>query len=229
MISFFWKRDPGIYIFEETQKSIQGGIGDNSCPGKYWFNREKCKIFDGYLTTPRSIYGFGKCGAWFFVHKVLFTLQEHVETTKTDKTRFSFDKKMNLLVEQQLFNNVPFQSTKWKKKEMCVDKKLQQNNGDVYCWTCRIENFFKFQPIKRQIFRTAKSAKPAVIIWVVLSFTKINNYVFCWQWHTLFCQNDETWLQKWKTISFSEEISPQITINDTRTWNTKGKFFLFMA
>ena len=28
-----------------------------------------------------------------FVHKVLFTLQEHVKTKKTDKTRFVFAKK----------------------------------------------------------------------------------------------------------------------------------------
>ena len=39
----------------------------------------------GYVTTPRSIHGCAKCGAWLFVHKVLFKLQEHVMTTKTEK------------------------------------------------------------------------------------------------------------------------------------------------
>ena len=34
-----------------------------------------------------------KCGAWLFVHKVPFLLQEHVKTTKTDKTRFFFARK----------------------------------------------------------------------------------------------------------------------------------------
>ena len=48
---------------------------------------------DGYVTTPRSIYGYGKCGAWLFVDKVH---KELVNATKTDKTRFFFDKKGTL-------------------------------------------------------------------------------------------------------------------------------------
>ena len=55
--------------------------------------REKCEYLDGYVTTPRSIYACGKCRAWLFVHKVLFMLQEHVKTTKTDKTRLFFARK----------------------------------------------------------------------------------------------------------------------------------------
>ena len=49
---------------------------------------EKCESNGGYVTTPRSIYGCGKCGAWLFAHKVPIMLQEHVKTTITDKTRF---------------------------------------------------------------------------------------------------------------------------------------------
>ena len=77
----------GLY-FEEIPKSIQDVIGDLYCPGNYCFNTEKCQSLDCYVITPRSTYGCGKCRAWLFVHKVLFTLQEHVKTTKTDKTRF---------------------------------------------------------------------------------------------------------------------------------------------
>ena len=92
-ISFFLSLGQGVYIFEERAKSIQEVIGDVYCPGKYCFNREKCESIGGYVTTPRSIYGCRKCGAWLFVHKVPFKLQEHVKTTKTDKTRFFFAKK----------------------------------------------------------------------------------------------------------------------------------------
>ena len=53
----------------------------------------KCESLDGYVATARSIYGCRKCEAWLFVHKVPFMLQEHVKTTKTDKTRFFFAKK----------------------------------------------------------------------------------------------------------------------------------------
>ena len=86
--SFFVSLGQVVYIFEERPKSIQELIGDVYCPGEFCLNREQCESNGGYVTTPRSVYGFGKCGAWLFVHKALFTLQEHVRTTKTDKTRF---------------------------------------------------------------------------------------------------------------------------------------------
>ena len=91
--SFFLSFGQGVYIFEENPKSIQDVFGDVYCSGEYCLNREKCESFAGYVATPRSIYGCGKCGAWFFVHKVSFMLQEHLKTTKTDKTRFFFAKK----------------------------------------------------------------------------------------------------------------------------------------
>ena len=86
--SFFLSLGQGVYIFEESPKSVQDVIGDFYCPGEYCLNREKCKSFGGYVTAPRSIYGCGKCGAWLFVHKVPFMLQEHGKTRKTDKTHF---------------------------------------------------------------------------------------------------------------------------------------------
>ena len=91
--SFFLSFGPGVYILEESPKSVQDVIGDVYCPGKYCLNTENCKSTGGYVTTPRSNYCCDNCGAWLFVHKVLFTLQEHVKTTKTDKTRFFFGRK----------------------------------------------------------------------------------------------------------------------------------------
>ena len=55
--SLFFSFDQGVYLFDESPKSSQYGTGDVYCPGKIWFNREKCEFFDGYITTPRSIYG----------------------------------------------------------------------------------------------------------------------------------------------------------------------------
>ena len=92
--SFFLSLGQGVYVFEESPTSVQDVIGDVYCPGEFCLNREKCESIGGYVTTPRSIYGCGKCGAWLFVHKVPFRLQEHVKTTKTDKTRFFFAKKV---------------------------------------------------------------------------------------------------------------------------------------
>ena len=81
------------YIFEESSRSVQDVIGDVYCLGKYCLNRENCESIGGYVTTPRSIYGCGKCGAWLLVHKSLFVIQEHARTTKTDKFRFFFARK----------------------------------------------------------------------------------------------------------------------------------------
>ena len=54
--SFFLSLGQGVYIFEESPKSVQDVIGDVYCPGKYWSNREKYDSLGGYVTTPSSIY-----------------------------------------------------------------------------------------------------------------------------------------------------------------------------
>ena len=67
-----------------------------------------------------------------------------------------------MLPDKQIFINVLFQSTKYGKKELCVDNKVRETIGDMYCPTWRNENVFTFQPIKRLVSTTVKSAKPAV-------------------------------------------------------------------
>ena len=91
--SFLLSFGQGVYIFEESPKLIQDDIGVVYCPGECCLNREKCESVGGYVTTLRSIYGCAKCGAWLFVHKVPFMLQEQVKTTKTQKTGFFLAKK----------------------------------------------------------------------------------------------------------------------------------------
>ena len=44
-----------------------------------------------------------------------------------------------MLPDKQLFINVPFQSTKYGKKQFCVDNKVRETIGDVFCPTCRNE------------------------------------------------------------------------------------------
>ena len=152
---FFLSLGQGVYIFEENPKSIQDVIGDVYCPGEYCLNREKCKSIGAYVTTLRSVYGFDNCGAWLSVHKVPFTLQEYVKTTKTDKTAYSLLKKR--LHDKQLFNKVPFQSTKYSKKELCVDN--VKTIGDVYCPTCRNEKCVYISTNKATSFYDSKKCK----------------------------------------------------------------------
>ena len=58
--------------------------------------------------------------------------------SKDDKNRQNtlFCKKQ-MLHNKQLFNKIPFQSTKYRKKELCVDN--IKTIGDLYCPTCRNE------------------------------------------------------------------------------------------
>ena len=122
-----------VYVFEESPKSIRDVIGDVYCPGRYCFIREKCEYLDSYVTTPRSILGCGRCGTWLFVHKVLIMLQDHVRTTKRDKTRFLCHKRMILVPNKQLLPNVQIQSTKYGEKNLCLDNEVPEIIGDVYC------------------------------------------------------------------------------------------------
>ena len=88
--SFFCSFGQRDCIFEETPNSLEGVIRYVSISDKYCLNKEKCESLDGYVTTQRSIPGCDKRGAWLFLHKVPFALQEHVKTTITHKTRFFF-------------------------------------------------------------------------------------------------------------------------------------------
>ena len=48
---------------------------------------------------------------------------------------------MKLVPNKQLLRNVPFQSTKYRNKELCVDNKVRETSGVVYCLTCRNEKY----------------------------------------------------------------------------------------
>ena len=80
--------------------------------------------------------------AWGLV--VCSQSSSHITRARKDETNrkklaFSLPKRMSLLPEEQLLLIVPFQSTKYTEKELCVDKKIQETIGDVYCPTFRNE------------------------------------------------------------------------------------------
>ena len=101
-----------IMTYKELTR--EAAIGDEYCIYKNC-KEEKSVLLVAQVTTLRSIHGCGKCGGWSPVHKVSFTLQEHVKTSKTDETRCVCQK---LSAGKQKFVNVPIQSTKYKKDEM---------------------------------------------------------------------------------------------------------------
>ena len=66
---------------------------------------------------------------------------------------------MNLVPSKQLLLNVPFQSTKHRKKELCVDNKVQETTGDVYCPTCGNEKCLYISTNKTTSFYDFKKCK----------------------------------------------------------------------
>ena len=64
-----------------------------------------------------------------------------------------------MLLDKQLFINVPFQSTKYRKKELCVDNKVRETIGDVYCPTCRNEKCVNISTNETTSFYNCKKCK----------------------------------------------------------------------
>ena len=170
--SFFLSLGRGVYIFIENPKSIQGLItGDVYCPGDFCLSREICKSIGGYVTTPRSIYGCDNCGAWLFAHKLPFTFQEHVKTTKTDKTRFFLAKKRWTCYTTNTCSIKSHFSQPNIERRNCV----WTTSGLLgMCIVANVETkiVLTFQPLKRLVSTILKSAKPAVTFWKFLWRTK---------------------------------------------------------
>ena len=160
--SFFLSLGQGVYIFEESPKSIHDVTGDVYCLGKCCSNREKCESIRGYVTTPRSIYGCGKCGAGLFIHKVPFMLQEHVKTTQTDKTRFFFASKRRTWYPTNDYYLMSHFNQPNMERKICVwTTKYERLSEKCIVQHVEMKSVFTFQPIKRLVSTTVKSAKPA--------------------------------------------------------------------
>ena len=66
---------------------------------------------------------------------------------------------MNLVPNKQLLLNDPFQSTKYKKKGLCMDNKVRETIGVVYCRTGRIEKSVYISTNKTTSFYDCKKCK----------------------------------------------------------------------
>ena len=62
-----------------------------------------------------------------------------------------------MLPDKHIFINVPFQSTKYGKKELC--DKVRETIGDVYCPTCRKEKYVYLSTNEKTSFYDCKKCK----------------------------------------------------------------------
>ena len=100
--SFFCRLAKGFTFLKRAQNHFKMLLEMSIVLASIVPTERNASLLGGYVATPRSIYGCEKRGAWLFVHKVRFMLQEHVKTTKTDKTRFFFAKKIELATQQTI-------------------------------------------------------------------------------------------------------------------------------
>ena len=70
-----------------------------------------------------------------------------------------------MLPDKQFLLNAPFQSTKYRKKELCVDNKVREIVGDVYCPTCRNEKCVYLLTNKTTSFYDCKKCKACCHVW----------------------------------------------------------------
>ena len=138
------------------------------------------------------------------------------------KTRFFFAKKVNSLLDKQLFFNVPFQSTKYKKTELYVDNKKRETIRDVYCPTCRTEKCGNISTNKTSSFYDCKKYKACChVLNIPFKDQKPITVLFGGKGSYCFARKTTRDYKKRKIISLFEENSPPITIKHNRTWTKK--------
>ena len=84
------------------------------------------------------------------------------KTTKRQRKQIKhgfFAENINFLPDKQLSLNFPFQSTKFRKKKLCADNKVQETIEDVYCPTCRNKKCFYISTKKTTNFYDFKKCK----------------------------------------------------------------------
>ena len=124
---------------------------------------------------------------------------------------------MNLVPKKQLLLNVPFQSTKYRKNDLCVDNIVRETIGVVYCPTYRNEKCVYISTNKTTNFYDCKKCKACCnVLKIPFKDQKPTSMLFGGD-GTPFCKKDESQLRKRKTISNFEEISPPFTTNHIRT------------
>ena len=128
---------------------------------------------------------------------------------------------MNLLPNKQQLLNVPFQSTKYRKKELCLVNKVRVTIEVCVVQHVEMKSVFTIQPIKRLVSTTVKNAKPASTIWIFVLMTK-NRQLRCLAVTVhIVLQEKRVATTQNKAICIVEKIAPPITSKHIRTWTKK--------
>ena len=123
------------------------------------FQQREMRTSSWLCNNSEIQYACGKCGAWLFVHKVLFMLQENVKMTKRDKTSFFFARKRwtwhptdNCLILSH-FNqpNIERKNCVWTTKYETLSELWIVQHVEM-------KSVFTFEPLKWLVSTTVRSA-----------------------------------------------------------------------
>ena len=128
---------------------------------------------------------------------------------------------MNLVPHKQILLNVPFQSISYRKKELCVDNKVRETIGDVYCPTCRNEKRLYILTNKTTTFYDCKKCKACCnVLKIQFKDKKLTIMLFGGDGAHCFGSKTSRVYEK-KIISIFEEISPPISSKQIKTRTKK--------
>ena len=117
---------------------------------------------------------------------------------------------MNLVPNKQLLLIVPFQLTKYRKKELCVDNKVQETIGDVYCPTCTKEKCVYISTNKTFSFYDCNKCKPCCnVLKILLKDQKTTIMLFGGDGTHCFARKTSRDYEKEKPLPFLKKFLSQ--------------------
>ena len=129
-----------------------------------------------------------------------------------------------MLHDKQLFNKVPIQLTKNRKKELCVDNRVRETIGDVYYPTCRNEKCVYISIKETTSFYDCKKCKACCnVLSIPFRDQKPTIMLFGGDGTHCFARKTSRDYEKRKPSPFFEEIFPPITNQHIRTCPKKGQ------
>ena len=147
---------------------------------------------------------------------------------------------MSSVPNKQLLLNVPFKSTKYRKKELCVDNKVRETIGHVYCPTCRNEKCVYNSTKKTTSFYDCKKCKACCdVLNNPFKDQKPTNMLFGGDGTQYFARKTNRDYEKEKPSPFLNEFLRQSQLSTSEpepkkvqkspnmeTWNKRIRFLL---
>ena len=120
-----------------------------------------------------------------------------------------------MLPKKRASINVSIQPTKFKKKALCVENKVQKTIGTVYSPTCRTEKFVHISTSFSTFYDCKKYKTCCHVLNFLPNDQKLTIFLFGGNGTHCFAKETSGHYKKRRTISTFEEVSSPFTIKHT--------------